>query len=148
MGLALLILGIVLYKNWKMIVIGAVDMLLTVAMVIWGFVFLLETHVFHRQRVVVAQRELNYMVRQMEFYKFENGKYPGDLWELNHFDHGVFPVDPTQEGFFNNLYNYQNFGDHYTLFSVGPDGIPHTSDDIFPVVPPDTGRVHYGWIKP
>ena len=47
-----------------------------------------------------------------------------------------------------NYFEYQHLGEHYTLYSIGPDGIAPTSDDIYPVIPPDTGRIHYGWVKP
>jgi hypothetical protein len=147
MGLALFVLGIIHYKNWKVIVIGLVDILLTL-LAIMVLVIYIFRWAWDEARVPIAQSALTYTARQLEFYKFEKGCYPGSLWDLHRFDHSVQVMDPSQRGIFNmREFEYHPSGDHYTLFSVGMDGLAHTSDDIFPVIPADTGRVHYGWIK-
>jgi hypothetical protein len=94
-----------------------------------------------------ARESLSNLAKELEFYKYENGAYPDSLQQLERGGHLVFISDPTQPTFKKPIYfQYQDLGDHYTLFSVGPDGIPHTSDDIYPVIP-DTGRIQYGWVK-
>lgn len=88
------------------------------------------------------------LIPLVEFYKIENGDYPDSLQQLSKKTRWIFTADPTQLNHLQKTvyFQYAHLGDHYTLFSVGPDGIAHTSDDIFPVIP-DTGRIHYGWVK-
>jgi hypothetical protein len=130
------------------IVIGATGVLWSV--LIYGSLFVfMQSDWMSKQMAPNAQEELTNVARQLEFYKYENGDYPDSLQQLEKKDHWVFIVDPTQ---INRLkktvyFQYVHLGDHYSLFSVGPDGIPHTRDDIYPVIP-DTGSIRYGWIKP
>ena len=95
----------------------------------------------------MAKGQLTDVARELEFYKLENGDYPDSLPQLMKENHPVFIVDITQFNFKNMpYYQYKHLGDHYTLFSVGKDGIANTKDDIYPHIP-DTGRIRYGWIK-
>ena len=148
-GLVLLILGIAAYRSWKLIVIGAVGILWTVALYATLFYIGFFSVWGRRGFASIAKQQLTNTAHELEFYKIEYGDYPDSLEQLLKKDRIVFIADPTQFSFKKSVdFQYVHLGDHYTLFSVGIDGIPHTSDDIFPVIPPDTGRIHYGWIKP
>jgi Type II secretion system (T2SS), protein G len=147
-GFVLIILGIAAYRNWKLIVIGAFGILWSVAVYGTLFYFGFYSKWGRSGFAKAAQQQLTDDARELEFYKIENGDYPDSLQQLYRYNTFVFIVNPTQFSFKNSIhYQYEHHGDHYTLFSVGIDGIAHTRDDIFPVIPPDTGRIHYGWIK-
>jgi hypothetical protein len=124
--------------------------LVGISVLIYGSLFVFtQSHWMSKQMIPSTQKELTNVARQLEFYKYENGNYPDSLQQLMKKDHWVFIADPIQLNHFkkNVYFQYAHLGDHYTLFSLGPDGIAHTSDDIYPVIP-DTGSIHYGWIKP
>jgi hypothetical protein len=85
-----------------------------------------------------AQKDLNTLLRYIEFYKIEHGVYPDSLEQVTGkkgYDL-VSIIDPIQS--FNNKqkldFIYKRVGIHYYLFSSGQDGIPYTKDDIYPVV--------------
>ena len=148
-GLILIILGIAAFRSWKLIVIGAVSILWTIA--IYGTLFYVGffSSLGRKGWASIAKEELTNAASAIEFYKFENGDYPDSLQQLLKKNRPVFIADPTQFSFKKTVYfQYAHLGDHYTLFSVGVDGVAHTSDDIYPAIPPDTGRIHYGWVKP
>jgi hypothetical protein len=131
-------------------VIGVLDILLTLAICAATVTFIVHkvtnSHWLKNQNVSAAQRDLNRLVTKLEFYKFLHGDYPDSLRALPIEDY-LLCEDPTQRMFGKYyIYPYRHLGDHYTLYSVGPDHVPHTSDDIFPVIA-DTGRIHYGWVK-
>jgi len=146
-GVVLIVLGIAAYRSWKLIVIGAAGIIWSV--LVYGSLFIFtQSKTMGKLMVPSARESLSNLAKEIEFYKYENGIYPDSLQQLERGHHLVFIWDPTQPTFKKPIYfQYKNLGDHYILFSVGPDGIAHTSDDIFPVIP-DTGRIHYGWINP
>jgi len=146
-GVVLIIIGIAAYRNWIVVVIGAAGILWSIFL--YGSLFIFTQSKTIAKLMVPSAREfLSNLAKELEFYKYENGVYPDSLPQLERGHHLVFISDPTQPTFKKPIYfQYKNLGDHYILFSVGPDGIAHTSDDIYPVIP-DTGRLHYGWIKP
>jgi hypothetical protein len=147
-GFVLIILGIAAYRSWKLIVIGAVSILWTVGLYGTLFYFGFFSEWGRKGFASIAKEQLTNTARELEFYKIENGDYPDSLRQLSKNNRIVFMADPTQFSFKKTVYfQYAHFGDHYTLFSIGVDGIPHTRDDIYPDIP-DTGRIHYGWIKP
>jgi hypothetical protein len=143
----LIILGIAAYRSWVLIVIGAAGILWSV--LIYGSLFVfMQSNSFSKLMAPDAKQELTNIARELEFYKIENGDYPDSLQQLSKKTRWIFTADPTQLNHLQKTvyFQYAHLGDHYTLFSIGPDGLAHTSDDIFPVIP-DTGRIHYGWIK-
>jgi hypothetical protein len=149
-GFVLIILGIAAYRNWKLIVIGGAGIMWSV--LIYGslFYFGFFSDWGRRGFASIAQQFLTDDAREIEFYGIEHGEYPDSLAQLNKQNHMIMYGDPTQNFFKkkNNYFQYEKRGDHYTLYSLGPDGIAHTQDDIYPIIPPDTGRIHYGWVKP
>ena len=67
-----------------------------------------------------------------KFYE-KHGKFPDRLEEIRVY------MEPRDPGFlfdyWEQPYWYQRVGDSYELFSVGPDGLPETDDDIRPGEP-------------
>ncbi len=89
---------------------------------------------------------LAFIIRYIEYYKLGHGYYPNTLDDLKEkditFNEPAF-IDlftspllsptggPSEQQYF---YEVHDDGNSYELFSVGPDKIPHTQDDIYPVV--------------
>jgi hypothetical protein len=147
-GFVLIILGIAAYRSWKLIVIGGIGILWTAGL--YGTLFYIGffSNWGRSGFASIAKDDLTNIAHELEFYKIENVDYPDSLQQLSRKNTFIFIADPTQFSFKKTIYfQYAHRGDHYTLFSVGLDGVAHTSDDIFPVIPPGTGRIHYGWIK-
>ena len=95
----------------------------------------------------IAKEQLTNDARELEFYKVEYGDCPDSLPQLLKNGRLAFIADPTQFSFKKTVYfQYMHLGDHYRLYSFGLDGIPNTADDIYPNIP-DSGRIHYGWVK-
>lgn len=91
-----------------------------------------------------AQNSLNGLVATIELYKTQHGEYPETLSQLESSlpkNSPVFLTDSTDVSFSHKprYFYYQRAGhDHYYLRSVGPDGVPFTSDDILPQVKPES----------
>jgi hypothetical protein len=106
-----------------------------------GLLRWLERHdTFDLIRAGVARSALDRLVPAIEFYKVRYGHYPETLEELADSlpkETDIFIIDPmtvragrTPANFF-----YRRVDpDHYYLRSVGPDGIPFTTDDILPSI--------------
>ena len=143
-GVALILYGILKYKNKILIIIGIGCMLFSIfaysAIYYVGF----KSDFGKKGWEQHAQMHLNALVKCVEYHKLENGHYPDSIQQLDTRDSFIFITDPTQLGK-NICFNYQNLGDKYLLFSSGTDGVPNTEDDIFPKVKPDSQNV--GWVK-
>lgn len=91
-------------------------------------------------RVRLTETTLTPVVHAIEYYKVEHGEYPASLEEImNSQRQGVLvmTIDPmdSSESKKQRLFYYERIGrDHYYLRSVGPDGVPFTSDDVVPNV--------------
>ena len=84
----------------------------------------------------ISQMQLNSLVKNIEFYKLENGQYPDNLQQLL-FTDKFAPINDAIQSVQqrqNPFYNYEKLGDKYLLFSSGQDGIPNTKDDLFPQI--------------
>lgn len=146
-GLALLLYGIIKYKDKWLIIIGTSGIIWTVA--IYSILIFVSNHAdfFKQGWSEVSQHQLNDLVKNVEFYKLEHGRYPDSLQQLTKEDQFVFINDPIQQNKKNENYNYKRIGDKYVLFSSGEDGIPNTKDDLFPqIVISDSSKI--GLIKP
>jgi len=95
----------------------------------------------------LASQTLNTLVPAIELYRLQHGSYPGSLEELQKAagkNNVIFVADPFQFSALpsQNFFYYQRVGtDHYYLRSVGPDGIPFTTDDIVPDIPNPSGNL-------
>lgn len=128
-GIILIIKGFQ-YNKIGLILIGVADILFTVFF--WMVLFpLLNPNGFKD----VSQMQLNSLVKNVEFYKLQNGQYPDSLQQLLKDDkfapiNDAIQIDKHRQ---NTYYNYEKVGDKYLLFSSGQDGIPNTADDLYPV---------------
>ncbi|MGN6602406.1 MAG: type II secretion system protein GspG [Ginsengibacter sp.] len=145
-GIALFLYGVIKYKDRKLIIIGIACMLFTViaysSLFYYGFI----SQAGKKGWADMSQMQLNSLIKNVEYYKIENGHYPDSLQQLEKKDEFVFIEDPLKSVWDKNRnFNYKNLGDRYLLFSSGIDGIANTKDDIYPQV--DTANKNIGWIK-
>jgi hypothetical protein len=91
----------------------------------------------------VAEAELNGIFKSVESYKTRNGVYPESIEQLQ--TKGLIFYDPMIPKNTNKdslKFHFRNYGNKYTLFSVGQDGIPYTKDDIYPnLANSDTSKI-------
>jgi len=142
-GLGLLLYGIIKYKSTKLIIIGVACMIFTVIVYSTLFYVGFHSNIGKKGWETHAQMQLNTLIKHIEYYRLENGKYPDSLQQLRNSNEFIFMTDPTQS--MNTYYNYKNLGDKYLLFSSGTDRIPNTEDDIFPQV--NLNNENIGWTK-
>ncbi|WP_460556380.1 hypothetical protein [Ferruginibacter profundus] len=133
-GIALILYGIIRYKDKWLIAVGAGCIIFTI--IIYSSLFSLFKNPKVRNGFAdISQKSLNSLCRNIEFYKLEHGSYPDSLPQLLS-DVTFAPInDPVAVwGSKNSYYNYKNLGDKYLVFSSGIDGIENTKDDIYPTI--------------
>lgn len=102
---------------------------------------------------VLTATELVLLVQKVEEHRTQHHSYPATLRELGVGTFGGNPVNIFDRAHgLTNLtvpYRYELLGDrqHYRLFSVGPDRLPATADDIYPVLP-DSLAARSGLLPP
>jgi hypothetical protein len=135
-GIALLLYGLIRYKDKWLCIIGASGIGFTI--IVYSLLFYAgkNANVFKQGFAQISQMQLNSLVKNIEFYKIQHGQYPDRLEQLQNEDKLVSIYDAIQlnQQRPNQIYNYERFGDKYTLFSSGQDGIPHTKDDFYPQI--------------
>ena len=151
-GTALLLYGIIKYKDKWLIIIGAFGIVFTTAIYTAMFAFM-RSPLARKGFEPIVRSDLNSLVADIELYRLQHGRYPDSLPQLRVIDKLVRIQDPIQtlrikEGHLDlDYYQYQNLGDKYYLFSNGVDGLPNTADDIFPQVDiNDSSKI--GFIRP
>ena len=134
-GFGLVSLGVFKYKDRKLVFIGIADILFTVF--IYGSLFLYMNSDSAREKwSSVIPDQLNGLVKEIEFYKLQNGEYPDSLDQLLPSNKLSMIYDPVSAKAFGQKkkYNYRKDDNHYILFSSGIDMIEKTGDDIFPSI--------------
>jgi hypothetical protein len=134
-GIGLLTVGIVKYKDKKLIWIGVGAIFFTVA--IYGSMFLyMFSDTARKQWATIVPHQLNTIVRSIEFYKVQHGQYPDSLEQVHQNDSTVSIYDPVsaKANEKQTKYNYMKINNRYMLFSSGIDKKPKTADDIFPTI--------------
>jgi hypothetical protein len=86
----------------------------------------------------------------IEYYKEVHGSYPSKLDDLDRSD-TAFLYDTSfglKGALIKKFHQYQLLPDglHYTLFDVGPDKVPGTADDLYPVILDDEAS-HIGYVR-
>ena len=142
-GIGLTLYGIFRYKDLKLTVIGIACILFTV--LTYSALFLFGNYSgLGKAKEQIAQTHLNSLIKDIEYYKNQNGTYPDSLKQLENKNEIVFINDPTQSELGNDYYNYKNLGDNYILFSSGSDQTQNTSDDLYPQI---KNLKKVGWIR-
>lgn len=146
-GLGLLLYGLFKYKDRKLTIIGIACMLFTVVVYSSLFYIGFKSDIGKKGWARMAQIQLNSLIKNVEYFKIENGRYPDSLQQLLSKDEFVSTSDPLRVTELNKNpnFNYKNLGNRYLLYSSGIDGIANTKDDIYPKV--DTTNKNIGWTK-
>lgn len=138
-GVVLVIIGLVKYKDKWFTLMGAAGIGVSVLMFMAGSAGLhfLEEKFFIADRGIfreIAQKDLNTLVKDVEFYKIQSGNYPQNLQQLSKDNDESLFIDPTQTRQKKHFFYYERHEGRYELFSCGEDGLPHTKDDIYPQI--------------
>lgn len=146
-GIWFFLIGIFKYKDKKFTLIGLCCMGFTVLVYLSLFYFGFKSNSAKKEWAKFSQIHLNTLVKNIEFYRIENGCYPDSLQQLLGNDIMVPIADPLRsiEGKKNVEFVYRKVGNKYILFSFGIDGKENTEDDIFPQIKKKNDKV--GWIK-
>ena len=141
-GIGLTLYGLIKYKDKKLVIIGVFCMLFTVFVYSFMIFGLDKFSKVKESWAELSQHQINELVKDVEYYKLQNGKYPESLNQLSN----VNIQDPVKglNAREKDVFIYKNLGDKCLLFSVGLDGKPNTKDDIYPKVKPNS---NIGWIK-
>jgi len=140
-GILFILQGIFKYKDKWFTLIGVFGILFTV--ILYGTLFpeLWNEKVKNEKNAECAENFMNNLVKDIEFYRIQHGKYPESL---DVFDNSKI-IDLTQDiESKNKKFNYKLVGDKYLLFSSGIDRIPNTNDDLYPNINVnDSSKVGY-----
>ena len=141
-GIGLTLYGLIKYKDKKLVIIGVLCMLFTVFVYSFMIFGLDKFSKVKESWAELSQHQINELVKDVEYYKLQNGKYPESLKQLSN----VNIQDPVKglNAREKDVFIYKNLGDKYLLFSVGLDGKPNTKDDIYPKVKENS---NIGWVK-
>jgi len=134
-GIVFLINGIFKYRDKWLISIGVGCILFTIIFFYRQMHDPLITEGFAK----ISQIQLNSLVKEIEFYKIQNGAYPDSLEQLDIKDSFTNITDPLLNGKKQDKYFYHRIGNKYTLFSSGVDATSNTADDIYPTI--DTSKI-------
>lgn len=135
-GIVFIVIGIASYKNKILPIIGFLGILFSI--LFFWFMYnktqqLIKEPAMREGLAQLTQMQINNLVKDIEYYKLQNGDYPKNLDEIVK-QNSLAPVtDPIYglEGKSKN-FNYTQEGKKYCLFSSGLDEIPNTKDDIYP----------------
>jgi len=149
-GIALILYGVFKYKDWRLVLVGSLGLIITIAVYSFLFFDLKYGKSTAESFAKISQKQLNNLVKQIEFFKLQNGKYPDSLEQLRTNDVIVIIEDPLltrkMDIKMKTTFQYQKIDKGYALFSVGIDGIPNTPDDIYPNIF-DSDSNKFGLIK-
>lgn len=145
-GIGLTLYGLIKYKDKKLIIIGVFCMLFTVFVYSFMYLGIEKFSKVKESWVELSQYQINTLVKDIEYFKLENGSYPNNLKQLETNKGFVNIQDPVKglKASEKDVFVYKNLGDKYLLYSVGLDGKPNTKDDIYPKVKSNS---KIGWVK-
>lgn len=133
-GFVLIMFGIFHYKDKWLVIVGGACILFTVFIYSTAFNEINTPESFESSISKFSQNNLNNLVKEIEFYKLQNGEYPDSLRELKK-DIFLLKTDPIQNNKGTNVdYYYEKIHNRYKLFSLGKDGLANTEDDIHPTI--------------
>jgi hypothetical protein len=129
-------LGVVRYRDKKLVAIGLAAVLFTIVVYGWLFYFIGYSDLARKGEAKTQPGILNEVVKAIEFYKLQNGHYPDSIQQVHTKDEPLIIFDVlSKKGFGDyNPFFYQRIDSGNTLYSCGLDQKLHTSDDIFPSV--------------
>jgi len=131
-GASIVIAGIFKYKNIGFTLIGIPGIVFTI--LIFSGIFTPETKKEDPSKLIpIVKVRLDAIIKDIEYYKIEHGKYPDSLTQVNSYQ--IYdPVQSYTEKLKTFVYHLD--GEKYLLFSSGFDGKEGTQDDIYPEILP------------
>lgn len=136
-GLVILILGLFVYQNKQLVILGIAGIIITSSIILYLNYNTTHRGIYDESRIAVAKTKLKSLLKEIEFYKLNNGYYPKNLLELKNETSWVNFNDPIQQvhpdSSDHNFY-YESINKKYQLFSKGFDGKAFTSDDVLPQI--------------
>ena len=140
--LAFIVLVFAILYNYKrrilMITLSICAIILPILLWIGLFHFLTKNQnkVFSDAYEQFAENNLTTIVKELEYYKIQNDKYPDNLTQIKSQNTILTFDDPIQtwSKAENKSFYYEVRDSGYFLFSKGQDGIPFTDDDILPKI--------------
>src|SRR5450755_317331 len=93
-GIGLIALGIFKYKDRRLIIIGTAALLFTITIYSSLFYYMLYSKQGRTDRARLSQPFMNSLIKNIEFYKIQNGTYPDILEEISATDKMVLVNDP------------------------------------------------------
>jgi len=148
-GVILMFKGFGQERDKKLVLIGAGGILFTILVCYFLVPHYVVSKMAKKGLVGLTQSDVNNLVKEIEFYKMQNGIYPDSLKEVTKGDkfasiHDLMALPDA--GINSQTFHYRKIGNKYTLYSVGIDGIAGTADDIYPTsTMNDTTK--FGFIK-
>lgn len=126
------------------------------SVVLYGSLYYKATSdgVFSKGFEVHAISAMTSLVRNIEYYKLQQGIYPESMDDIRaNLKEGelVFSFDMSAPMNVNNkqrdfYFEVINDGNNYLLFGIGQDSTPFTQDDIYPSIDPVKDK-NIGWVK-
>jgi hypothetical protein len=139
-GVVLILYGLIKYRDKILVIIGLGCIVFTL-FVYRTLFYASEGGSFENEFAKMDTMILNGLIKDIEFYKIQNGTYPDNLEQLDSNGMMVNFSDPLLSDPENNKFNYYRFGKRYTLYSSGVDKKANTADDIYPTVKIDTNKI-------
>ena len=138
-GVILIILGIVKYKDKWLNIIGAFGIVFTIGIYSFLFYYMKNGDLSKKGFTEISQLQLNSLVKNIEFYNIQHGHYPDNLQQMLEDDKLAPVMDAIQivQQRPITTYQYERIGNKYILFSSGQDGIPNNEDDLQPQIATD-----------
>jgi len=150
-GISAFLWGISEWKSGgkKIAIIAGLGFMSTILFGLYSYIKIesaFNSSVINEMKTKYAKSSLSYLVRFIEYYKLGHGHYPNSFDDLQEKDitykksgfidpftsSWVMPLGRPEEK--NYFYEVRENGNSYVLFSVGPDKIPNTEDDIYPTI--------------
>jgi hypothetical protein len=135
-GIYLIYQGIYKFKDKVLIFMGCLGLIFTVGIYSYLFYDLKYGEGTGRAFARISKKELNILVKDINMYKAKFGEYPDSLEQLKKIDPLAMIEDPVlvrkMDKNINVKFVYSKEDNKYKLFSVGIDGVPNTTDDIYP----------------
>jgi Type II secretion system (T2SS), protein G len=142
------IIGGIILSCYAIFKFKSIKLFLTVVLATVGGIFLVKLDNYYLEQKIMYGKEFeNFAVQEvandlelisknLEHYKLKYGDYPDSLQQLKDENPFLSIKDPlltrNKQAHKFIFYYYQKANDGYSLFSSGRDGIPNTSDDIYP----------------
>jgi len=135
-GLIFISQGILKYKDKWFTLIALAGLIFNIYFYTGFLPEIIKPDIFEVNLKEDAIKNMSELVKQIEFYKLENGTYPDDLDQLRKVYKNVSILDPLQLENNNKRkrFYYKKIGNQYELFSKGKDAKAYTFDDILPEV--------------